>query len=53
MDNEELLVAIQDMIEDVKHHTGVLVEDLRHEGQLTPTCRSRGLEKKFFEVLVD
>ncbi|NLB41184.1 MAG: hypothetical protein GX815_02815 [Clostridiales bacterium] len=31
MDNEELLVAIQDMIEDVKRHTGVLVEDLRHE----------------------
>ena len=23
------------------------------EGQLTPTCRSRGLEKKFFEALVD
>ena len=22
-------------------------------GQLTPTCRSRGLEKKFFEALVD
>ncbi|NLC44624.1 MAG: hypothetical protein GX783_10125 [Clostridiales bacterium] len=31
MDNEELLVAIQGMMEDVKRHTGVLVEDLRRE----------------------
>ncbi len=31
MDNEELLVALQGMMEDVKRHTGVLVEDLRRE----------------------
>ena len=26
---------------------------LKRQRQLTPTCRSRGLEKKFFEALVD